>query len=100
MLDFSTFIVSSVLGYTGFVPRSRALIGRGYPLITHEALTDFTTDLTKFNLLTKEPVRIKRQQSYRMDRTQIYPIHSGMVPHYTGHIPGMYEVKNTTYTIL
>ncbi|XP_064649022.1 ciliary microtubule inner protein 2B-like [Lineus longissimus] len=79
---------SFMSGYTGFVPRARGLIGKSYPLITHQALNDFSTDLTKFNMLTREPVRIQRQQSQKMDHSQIYPVFSGMVPHYTGHIPG------------
>ncbi|KAL5012355.1 hypothetical protein ScPMuIL_010906 [Solemya velum] len=75
-------------GYTGFVPRSRPLIGLGYPSITHQALNDFTDNTKKLTESAQKDISIQRQEVEVMNSKPIYPIESGLVPHYTGHIPG------------
>ncbi|XP_074655413.1 ciliary microtubule inner protein 2B-like [Tubulanus polymorphus] len=75
-------------GYTGFVPRSRGLIGRGYPIITHFALNEFTDDIGKHKHVASAPVQVHRAEVFKLDSTKIYPTENGLVPHYTGHIPG------------
>ena len=83
-----TIIFPSLPGYTGFVPRSRGLLGKGYPIITHEALNDFTDDLMRIKMAAGKPISIRREEIMRIDTKPIYPKESGLVPHYTGHIPG------------
>ncbi|KAL4218733.1 hypothetical protein ACF0H5_021321 [Mactra antiquata] len=75
-------------GYTGFVPRSRPRLGMGYPIITHEALNEFTSDTARLQGLKSEPITIHRPVAQVRDSKHIYPVESGLVPHYTGHIPG------------
>ncbi|XP_052790282.1 protein FAM166B-like [Mya arenaria] len=75
-------------GYTGFVPRARPRLGMGYPIITHEALNEFTSDTSRLKALKSQPIKIHRDQAIVRDSKLIYPTESGLVPHYTGHIPG------------
>ncbi|KAH3794742.1 protein FAM166B-like [Dreissena polymorpha] len=75
-------------GYTGFVPRARPRLGMGYPIITHEALNEFTSDTARLQGLKSQPITIHRDQPRVKDAKLIYPLESGLVPHYTGHIPG------------
>ncbi|KAK3087733.1 hypothetical protein FSP39_009858 [Pinctada imbricata] len=75
-------------GYTGFVPRSRGQLGRGYPIITNLALNEFTDDIRSHSRVLNEGVCLKRPKRLSVDTMAIYPIQSGLVPHYTGHIPG------------
>lgn len=75
-------------GYTGFVPRARPRLGMGYPIITHEALNEFTSDTSRLNDLKSQPITIHRPEAKVHDSKLIYPVESGLVPHYTGHIPG------------
>jgi len=75
-------------GYTGFVPRARPRLGMGYPIITHEALNEFTSDTSRLGNLQTQPITIHREDKPIRDTRLIYPVESGLVPHYTGHIPG------------
>ncbi|KAJ8300370.1 hypothetical protein KUTeg_021889, partial [Tegillarca granosa] len=70
-------------GYTGFVPRSRGLLGMGYPIITHQALNEFTDDIKRIPGVPKKTAEV----TFRGEGKPIYPVESGLVPHYTGHIP-------------
>ena len=60
----------------------------GYPIITHEALNEFTDDTKRLNHIKQEPITIHRPDQPVKDSKLIYPVESGLVPHYTGHIPG------------
>jgi len=75
-------------GYTGFVPCSRGLIGMGYPKYTNRALCDFTDQYIATKTNAKLPIVIKRPPKTVENTKPIYFKDSGMVPHYTGHIPG------------
>jgi len=75
-------------GYTGFVPCSRGLIGMGYPKYTNKALCDFTTNYIETKTNAKLPIVINRPTKPVENTKPIYYKDSGMVPHYTGHIPG------------
>lgn len=75
-------------GYTGFVPCSRGLIGMGYPKYTNKALCDFTTQYIETKTNAKLPIVINRPPKPVENIKPIYYKDSGMVPHYTGHIPG------------
>ncbi|KAK7505106.1 hypothetical protein BaRGS_00003676, partial [Batillaria attramentaria] len=74
-------------GYTGFVPRSRGLLGLGYPIITHQALNDFTDDTSRQKEVARQPVTVEMTPAPPKESKKIYPTESGLVPHYTGHIP-------------
>lgn len=79
-----------IIGYTGFVPRSRDQLGLGYPIITHLALNEFTDDQRiKSATQASEGVQVERSVPAMMHGKPIYPVETGLVPHYTGHIPGM-----------
>ncbi|XP_054612802.1 protein FAM166B isoform X2 [Dunckerocampus dactyliophorus] len=56
-------------GFTGHVPKSRFLIGKGYPVATNEALTQFGRQLPSIRTIDPSHKR-------------------GVVPSFTGHIPG------------
>ncbi|XP_067662218.1 ciliary microtubule inner protein 2B-like [Haliotis asinina] len=75
-------------GYTGFVPRSRGLIGIGYPIITHHALNEFTEDVARSQSIKGLPITVRREEKIVRDMKGVYPVETGLVPHYTGHIPG------------
>jgi len=75
-------------GYTGFVPRSRELLGMGYPLITHHALNDFTDEVKRLECSNRKPIQIHRNEVAKANTAIVYPVDMGLVPHYTGHIPG------------
>ena len=78
----------TLLGYTGFVPRARGLIGSGYPIITHNALNEFTDDLLRIKESENRPIDLGPMKPVHKPTKPIYPVESGLVPHYTGHIPG------------
>ncbi|XP_033121935.1 protein FAM166B-like [Anneissia japonica] len=86
-----------VSGYTGFVPKARNLIGMGYPIITHEALNSFTGDLEKTRTRMDHPVKLTRLSPVRKEFRRIYTLDTGLVPHYTGHIPGQKFRYGTTF---
>jgi hypothetical protein len=91
-LDHHAFVYSYIFnihsGYTGFVPRARGMLGSSYPLITHMALNEFTDETERIKTQSAQPIRIHREDSPKIDTKPIYPTESGLVPHYTGHIPG------------
>ncbi|XP_070175654.1 ciliary microtubule inner protein 2B-like [Littorina saxatilis] len=72
--------------YTGFVLRSRGQLGLGYPIIKHQALNEFTDDITHHSHVAKQPVTCSMPPAPPKDGKKIYPSESGLVPHYTGHI--------------
>ena len=63
----------------------------GYPIITQLALNEFTDDLMR---VKSEPSdgKAAKEVSLGADGKPIYPTESGLVPHYTGHIPGMHTL--------
>ena len=114
-------------GYTGFVPRTRPIIGTGYPIKVspHLMLNWHFTDLFLFLFVTKVfPYFEMENPSVPMTQTHvglntftdatrahdalrgtavtnlspkevvmattrpIYPQEAGMIPNYTGHVPG------------
>ena len=72
------------------MPRSRGLLGATYPVITHLALNDFTDTGRRIKAQSAEPVNVHRTEQAAINTKPIYPVNSGLVPHYTGHIPGTY----------
>ncbi|XP_065647322.1 ciliary microtubule inner protein 2B isoform X2 [Hydra vulgaris] len=78
-------------GYTGFVPRSREIIGSGYPKITNLALRHFANQCATNKILSEiasEPLSFEKPIHDFQRARSVYLNNYGMVPHYTGHIPG------------
>ena len=80
-------------GYTGFVPKARKYFGRGYPNITRQALQEHSSEDKRMEQSQLEPVRVFRPQEQTKSSIGIYPRDTGLVPHYTGHIPGQSSVS-------
>ncbi|XP_069603938.1 ciliary microtubule inner protein 2B [Ranitomeya imitator] len=85
-----------ISGYTGYVPRSRFLIGTGYPITTNRAMTEFShMTLNKgYQLGVQEPREGKSLQS---DQSHIYLEQLGLLPRYTGYVPGYKFQYGHTY---
>ncbi len=102
-----TLSVPLTAGYAGFVPRSRGLLGHGFPIITHAALGEFTDEQRAFRARQREPATLRREPAPAASGAEappggvgvLYPKCSGIVPHYTGHVPGEYEVSTRTLSV-
>ncbi|KAI5622628.1 protein FAM166B [Silurus asotus] len=70
-----------ISGFTGFVPRTRFLIGSSYSLTTNKALIQFGKQMKGHSVHDLEGESTD-------DLPTIYPTHRGMLPHYTGYVPG------------
>ncbi|XP_032396151.1 ciliary microtubule inner protein 2B isoform X1 [Etheostoma spectabile] len=81
-------------GFTGHVPKSRFLIGKGFPITTNRALIQFgkqqQTDPTS-------QVIPGRKESTITPMPTIYPSNRGVVPSFTGHIPGYQFMYGQTF---
>ncbi|XP_071322698.1 ciliary microtubule inner protein 2B [Trachinotus anak] len=80
-------------GFMGHVPKSRFLIGKGYPMITNQALIQFgkrQSDPTSQDIPG-------RKDSTTPHMPTIYPSNRGVVPSFTGHIPGYQFMYGHTY---
>lgn len=75
-------------GYTGFVPRARKYFGQGYPSITRHALQEHSAEEKRMEASRFEPVQVSWEPERARPSIVIYPKDTGLVPHYTGHIPG------------
>ena len=75
-------------GYTGFVPKVRKYLGQSYPIITRNALQEHAAEEKRLVQSWNEPVRVFRPEQKAKSSARIYPKDTGLVPHYTGHIPG------------
>nr|XP_002125298.1 protein FAM166B-like [Ciona intestinalis] len=86
-------------GYTGFVPRSRELISLGYPAQSNKGLSLFTDGLATREKINASATKIPLNpvvKPKKLDKSAIYPTDRGMVPHYTGYIPGYkYSIGHT-----
>ncbi|XP_039273108.1 ciliary microtubule inner protein 2B-like [Styela clava] len=83
-------------GYTGFVPRTRELIAMDYPTMTSRGLSTFTNGMAANQNRKNAPIQLEKRESNPQDKTVIYPMNRGMVPHYTGYIPGYkYKIGHT-----
>ncbi|KAL5271283.1 hypothetical protein ACHWQZ_G001803 [Mnemiopsis leidyi] len=78
-----------ISGYTGFLPMSRNKISMGYPSMTKQAIADYR-EKERLQAATKSHVPFLEKPAEKpvLNRRVLYPAGSGMVPHYTGHIPG------------
>jgi len=74
-------------GFTGYVPKSRFLIGRSYTATTNEALIQFGRESRGEFSSTLPPV------------ASVCGSTRGPVPFYTGHVPGRCKpTRNTHFT--
>ena len=64
------------------------LIGSGYPSITNKGLCDFTDECERLKDVQSKPVKVHRQIMRQFESKPLYLKDTGMVPHYTGHVPG------------
>ena len=84
-------------GYMGFVPRLEKYFAQGYPINTKSALVEFAEDgkhlqESQGKLFTLEPPAGERTTP--IGQSTIYPRSTGLIPHYTGHIPGNLSGRN------
>ncbi|XP_040276099.1 protein FAM166B [Bufo bufo] len=85
-----------ISGYTGYVPRSRFLIGTGYPITTNRAITEFSEMTLKKG--SKIGVQEAREGSrHQSDQSHIYLEQLGLLPRYTGYVPGYKFQYGHTY---
>ncbi|KAG9263318.1 protein FAM166B [Astyanax mexicanus] len=73
-----------ISGFTGYVPKSRFLIGTGYPITTNQALIQFGKQMKAGN----SAIALKEDDSNLPSINTIYPRHHGIIPSFTGHVPG------------
>ena len=59
-----------------------------YPVVTNRALCDFNDAMKEFKKNHDKPIVLGREIAGKVETVSIYQPDSGMVPHYTGHIPG------------
>ncbi|GLD55243.1 protein FAM166B-like protein [Lates japonicus] len=83
-----------ISGFTGHVPKSRFLIGKGYPITTNQALIQFGKQQRSDH--TSQDFQ-RRRDSTTPPMPTIYPSKRGMVPSFTGHIPGYQFMYGHTF---
>uniref|UniRef100_A0A3P8SID9 Ciliary microtubule inner protein 2B n=1 Tax=Amphiprion percula TaxID=161767 RepID=A0A3P8SID9_AMPPE len=82
-----------ISGFTGHVPKSRFLIGKGYPIITKQALIQSGKQQS---YLTSKDLP-DRKSSAATPLPSIYPSNRGVVPSFAGHIPGYKFMYGQTF---
>ena len=78
-------------GYMGFVPRLEKYFAQGYPINTKRALVEFAEDGMHLQESQEKSFTLEPPAGDRTTPTAqstIYPRSTGLIPHYTGHIPG------------
>jgi len=81
---------SFISGYTGFIPRARSRYAKGYPENTKNALIEFTNDCQRLKSLAGRKVQLVRPPQTverNHDSKSLYD-KGGLLPHYTGYLPG------------
>ena len=86
-------------GYTGFVPKARKYLGQSYPIITRHALQDFAGEEKRMRATWGAPVSVLRPEEKTKSLATVYPQNSGLMPHYTGHIPGNKKILTQSYKV-
>lgn len=80
-------------GYMGFVPRLEKYFAQGYPVNTKRALVEFAEDGMRLQESQEKPFNLEPpagEGTALAGQSTIYPKSTGLIPHYTGHIPGTY----------
>jgi len=85
-------------GFTGFIPRTRDLIGLDYKRQCQAGLKRFADhqQIIRNQPLTVEGIPPERPQT-EASKHNIYPVNRGMLPAYTGYIPGYKYMIGSTY---
>ncbi|XP_031133921.1 protein FAM166B [Sander lucioperca] len=83
-----------ISGFTGHVPKSRFLIGKGFPITTNQALIQFGKQQQTDPMSQVIP---GRKESTITPMPTIYPSNRGVVPSFTGHIPGYQFMYGQTF---
>ncbi|XP_068561892.1 ciliary microtubule inner protein 2B [Cebidichthys violaceus] len=83
-----------ISGFTGHVPTSRFLFGKGYPISTNQALIQFGKQRRTDPASQGIP---GRKDSAITPMPTIYPSNRGVVPSFTGHIPGYQFMYGQTF---
>ncbi|XP_071386540.1 ciliary microtubule inner protein 2B [Centroberyx affinis] len=74
-----------ISGFTGYVPKSRYLIGTSYPVTTNKALIQFGKQVQS----DATPRGVPGETGSTLPPIPtIYPSNRGLMPSYTGHVPG------------
>lgn len=89
-----------ISGYMGYIPRSRFLLGSGYPITTNKALVEFGHMTSKRDPKLSQHLGPKRQDGLHPHHSHIYLEELGLLPHYTGHVPGYRFQYGHTYGYL
>lgn len=85
-------------GYSGHIPFGQSKYGEGYGPSTNSALCDFTNNYRMRQSTEWAPVNVvKAEPPLIISSAEIYHKHLGMVPNYTGHIPGMMFRSGKSY---
>ena len=75
-------------GYTGFIPKQQKYMGEGYPIITTKALQEHALECEKLEELMKAPVVLDHPPPVVKQAPLLFKKGQGLLPRYTGHIPG------------
>ncbi|XP_053557006.1 protein FAM166B [Bombina bombina] len=86
-----------ISGYTGYVPRSRFLIGTGYPVTTNRALVEFGHINLKKSIRLNEEAEPLEENTLHPEQNHIYLEQLGLLPRYTGYVPGYKFQYGHTY---
>ncbi|XP_069820954.1 ciliary microtubule inner protein 2B [Dendropsophus ebraccatus] len=89
-----------ISGYTGYVPRSRFLIGTGYPITTNRAITEFDQMTLKKGAKIGDHHGPREGNRALSDQSHIYLEQLGLLPRYTGYVPGYKFQYGHTYGYL
>ncbi|NXI62068.1 F166B protein, partial [Anseranas semipalmata] len=82
-----------ISGFTGFVPRAQFLIGTGYPITTNRALLEFGQMTLKKGVGSGT----EKGSVVLSPLGKTYPADMGLLPHYTGYVPGYKFQFGRTY---
>lgn len=72
-------------GFTGYVPKSRFLIGTSYPVTTNRALILFGKQMQS----DPTSLDISGEKDNTLPPIPIYSSNHGLMPAYAGHVPGL-----------
>lgn len=86
-----------ISGYTGYVPRSRFLIGTGYPITTNRALMEFAEMTLRKASEIQDRQEAQEGTTLQSDQSHIYLERLGLLPRYTGYVPGYKFQYGHTY---
>ncbi|XP_075049850.1 ciliary microtubule inner protein 2B [Mixophyes fleayi] len=86
-----------ISGYTGYVPRSRFLIGTGYPITTNRAMVEFGENTLRKSSRVGDLHEPREESKPQSDQGHIYLEELGLLPRYTGYVPGYKYQYGHTY---